>query len=66
MGYLFGNILMVSTNDLWMLAGLDAIIVVFGLLFYNQFLAVCFDDEFARLRGVRVSCFICCCFVLQP
>ena len=24
MGYLFGNILMVSSNDLWMLAGLDA------------------------------------------
>jgi zinc transport system permease protein len=57
MGYLFGNILMVSSNDLWMLAGLDAIIVALGLLFYNQFLAVCFDDEFARLRGVRVEVF---------
>lgn len=57
MGYLFGNILMVSSNDLWMLAGLDVIIVVLGLLFYNQFLAVCFDDEFARLRGVRVEVF---------
>jgi zinc transport system permease protein len=57
MGYLFGNILMVSSSDLWMLAGLDAIIVVLGLLFYNQFVAVCFDDEFARLRGVRVELF---------
>ena len=47
MGYLFGNILMVSSNDLWMLAGLDGIIVITGLLFYNQFLAVCFDHEFA-------------------
>jgi zinc transport system permease protein len=55
MGYLFGNILMVSGGDLWMLAGLDVIIVVIGLLFYNQFLAVCFDDEFARLRGVNVE-----------
>jgi zinc transport system permease protein len=57
MGYLFGNILMVSSNDLWLLGGLDAIIVITGLLFYNQFLAVCFDHEFARLRGVRVEFF---------
>ena len=57
MGYLFGNILMVSSNDLWMLAGLDAIIVAVGLLFYNQFLAVCFDQEFSRLRGLKVELF---------
>jgi zinc transport system permease protein len=57
MGYLFGNILMVSTNDLWMLAGLDALIVAMGLLFYNQFVAVCFDQEFARLRGINVEAF---------
>lgn len=57
MGYLFGNILMVSSNDLWMLVGLDAIIIAFGLLFYNQFLAVCFDQEFARLRGLKVEAF---------
>ena len=57
MGYLFGNILMVSTSDLWMLAGLDVLIVMAGLLFYNQFLAVCFDQEFAGLRGLRVEVF---------
>jgi zinc transport system permease protein len=57
MGYLFGNILMVSTSDLWMLAGLDVLIVIAGLLFYNQFLAVCFDQEFAGLRGLRVEFF---------
>ncbi len=57
MGYLFGNILMVSSSDLWMLAGLDAIIVIIGLLFYNQFLAVCFDQEFARVRGLNVELF---------
>jgi zinc transport system permease protein len=57
MGYLFGNILMVSSSDLWLLAGLDAIIVTIGLLFYNQFLAVCFDQEFARLRGLKVEFF---------
>lgn len=55
MSYLFGNILMVSSDDLWLIAGLDALVVTVGLLFYNQLLAVCFDEEFARLRGIRVE-----------
>jgi zinc transport system permease protein len=55
MSYLFGNILMVSKQDLWLIAGLDALVVVLGLVFYNQFLAVCFDEEFARVRGMRVE-----------
>ena len=57
LGYLFGNILMVSRGDLWLVAGLDALVLGLGLLFYHQFLAVCFDSEFARLRGVRVELF---------
>jgi len=57
MGYLFGNILMVSSSDLWMLVALDVVAVGIGLLFYNQFLAVCFDQEFARLRGMKVELF---------
>ena len=57
MSYLFGSILMVSAQDLWLIAGLDLLVVVVGALFYNQFLAICFDEEFARLRGVRVELF---------
>ncbi len=55
MSYLFGSILMVTQDDLWLLAGLDVLIVGIGLLFYNQLLATCFDEEFARLRGIRVE-----------
>ncbi|RIK67037.1 MAG: hypothetical protein DCC65_07390 [Planctomycetota bacterium] len=55
MSYLFGNILLVTTGDLWLIAALDVIVVGTGLLFYNKFLAVCFDEEFARLRGVPVD-----------
>ncbi len=55
MSYLFGSILMVSPRDLWMIACLDALIVGTGLVFYNQFLALCFDEEFARLRGINVE-----------
>ena len=55
MSYLFGNILMVSPQKLWLLVALDALVVGVGIVFYNQFLAVCFDEEFARLRGIRVE-----------
>lgn len=63
-GYLFGNILMVSGRDLWLVAGLDAAVVLLGLLFYHQFQAVSFDGEFARLRGVRVETFYLLLLVL--
>ena len=54
MSYLFGNILMVSSGDLWLILFLDAFIVITVILWYNQFLSVCFDDNFSRLRGVPV------------
>lgn len=55
MSYLFGNILMVTRADLWLIGGLDALVILIGILFYNQFTAVCFDEEFARVRGLNVS-----------
>jgi len=55
MSYLFGNILMVSARDLWLIAGLDFLVVVVVLLFYHQLQAVCFDEEFARVRGINVE-----------
>ena len=55
MSYLFGNILMVTPGNLWLIATLDAVVVIAGLAFYKQLVAVCFDEEFARLRGVRVE-----------
>jgi zinc transport system permease protein len=55
MSFLFGNILMVSGNDLWLMGALDICIVIIVTAFYNKFLGVCFDDEFARLRGITVE-----------
>jgi len=57
MSYLFGNILMVSPRDLWVILMLDLVILSVTLVFYNRFLAICFDEEFARLRGLRVEIF---------
>jgi len=55
MSYLFGNILMVRGRDLAVIAALDLLIVAVSLLFYNKLEAVCFDEEFARLRGLHVE-----------
>ncbi len=55
MSYLFGNILLVSHTDLVLILLLDVLVVGIGLVFYNKFLAVCFDEEFTRLRGVSVE-----------
>lgn len=57
MSYLFGDILMVREQELWLIGLLDGLVVVIGLLCYNQLQAVCFDEEFARLRGVNVELF---------
>jgi zinc transport system permease protein len=55
MSYLFGSILIVSPNEVWFLAVLDVAVIAVALLFYKQFLAVCFDEEYARLRGLNVE-----------
>lgn len=55
--YLFGNILMVTGADLWLIAGLDALVLLVVGLFYKPLLAVCFNEEYARLRGVPVNVF---------
>lgn len=55
MSYLFGNILMVTSRDLWLMAGLDVLVLAVGLGRYHQLLAICFDEEFARVRGLKVD-----------
>jgi zinc transport system permease protein len=57
MSYLFGNILMVSRDELYLMLILNVILLAVVAIFYKQFLIVCFDEEFARLRGVNVELF---------
>jgi len=57
MSYLFGNILLVTGQDLLIIGLLDLFIVATALLFHKQFVAVCFDEEFARLRGINTQFF---------
>lgn len=55
MSYLFGNILMVDGGLLWMVAILDVIILAIVGLMFHRFVAICFDEEFARVRGLNVE-----------
>jgi zinc transport system permease protein len=55
MSYLFGSILAVPTADIWWMFGLSVITVISTGYFYRDILAISYDDEFARLRGVPVS-----------
>jgi zinc transport system permease protein len=55
MSYLFGNILLVAEQQIWLMLALNVIVLATVALFYRQFLAVCFDEEFARLRGINVE-----------
>jgi len=57
MSYLFGNILMITKTDLWLIAGLDTIIVLIAIFFFNALQAISFDEEFAWLRGINVNFF---------
>lgn len=57
MSYLFGSIIMVRAADLWVLGALNVVIVAIVAVFFHPLLAVCFDAEFARLRGVPVEAF---------
>ncbi|NLF17026.1 MAG: metal ABC transporter permease [Lentisphaerae bacterium] len=53
MSVLFGDILLVSSHDLVVIGLVNAATALTGVLFYRKFLAVCFDEEYARLRGLR-------------
>lgn len=53
--YLFGNILLVSPSDLWLLFILDIVVIFLVWRFYPQLEASSFDEEFARVRGIRTD-----------
>jgi zinc transport system permease protein len=53
--YLFGNILLVSRFDLYMILILDVIILAIVYLMYNSFLAVTFDEEYCETRNMSTT-----------
>lgn len=57
MSYLFGSIIAVPQSDIWYMLGLDVLIVSLVLFFYREFLAISYDSEFAKLRGINIKFF---------
>ncbi len=55
LSFLFGNILMVTSENLVLLLILDIIIITVVSLFYRQLVFICFDEEYARIRGLKVD-----------
>ncbi|MCL1887785.1 MAG: metal ABC transporter permease [Kiritimatiellaeota bacterium] len=53
--YMFGSILVMAREDLWLGAGVSAVVFVLYAVFYNKIYAVTFDERFARATGVRTG-----------
>lgn len=54
MSYLFGSILTVPGSDLWMMILLNGAILVTVIVFYKEFIAMSYDEEFAFVVGIPV------------
>jgi zinc transport system permease protein len=65
MSYLFGSILAVSTEDIYFMAALLAIINFVITFWYRDILAVSYDSEYAKLRGVNVRFFYTLILILS-
>jgi len=59
MSFLFGSILAVPVSDLWQMAAIGLVVIAIVTYYYNDFLAMSYDDEFARLRNVPVTFLYC-------
>ncbi len=55
MSYLFGSLLLVTRADLLWMVALNTLIITVMILCYNRFLAVAFNEELTRLRGVNTA-----------
>jgi len=59
MSYLFGSILAVSASDLWQMGVMGLLVIATVTYYYNDFLAMSFDNEYARLRNIPVTFLYC-------
>jgi zinc transport system permease protein len=57
MSYLFGNILTVTSSELWWMLALNVVIISMVVLFFSKILYIAFDEEFARAAGLPVALF---------
>jgi zinc transport system permease protein len=65
MSYLFGSILAVSREDIYFMSILLATIIFVIVFWYRDILAVSYDSEYAKLRGVNVKFFYTLILILS-
>ncbi|GAB4230688.1 MAG: metal ABC transporter permease [Chlamydiales bacterium] len=53
--YLIGNILWVAPRELYLLAGLDLIVLAIVACYHKKFVAICYDEDQAKLQGLSVN-----------
>ncbi|HBT72333.1 MAG TPA: metal ABC transporter permease, partial [Lysinibacillus sp.] len=52
MSYLFGSVSAVSRQDLWVVIGIAAVVIVFLFLFFKELFVLSFDEEYAKASGL--------------
>ena len=53
--FLFGSVLSVSPLDLWLLVGITVTVLLFVGVFFVDLAQIAFDDDLARVNGVRTG-----------
>ena len=53
--YMFGSILAMSKNDVWMSIVLSIVVLLLFIVFYHRIFAVTFDETFARAVGMQTG-----------
>jgi zinc transport system permease protein len=54
-GYVFGNVLAIRSSEVWLAAFLAAVVVGVVVVYYHQFFFMTFDEDAARVSGIRVD-----------
>ncbi|MBC1520847.1 metal ABC transporter permease [Listeria aquatica] len=55
--YLFGSVSAVSRSDMWTIAGIAIFVFVVILLLYKELFLLSFDEEYAKVSGIRAKVF---------
>jgi zinc transport system permease protein len=64
MSYLFGNILTVSTTEIWLMISVNLIVISVVALFFKEFQSITFDEEYAQTTGMNVDFYYLILFIL--
>lgn len=53
--YMFGSILAISQEDVWLSVILSIVVLALYVIFYHKIFAITFDENFARATGVKAG-----------